>query len=67
MENIDDPKRWTENVIQTFIETSIENRLADGTEEKAWTDFLLGFAAGTDPIFKESSPCDLKKNRCLKK
>lgn len=53
MESINDPKQWTRNVIRTFVETSIENCIGDGTEEKAWTDFLLGFAAGTDPIFQD--------------
>ncbi|MCF8111091.1 MAG: epoxyqueuosine reductase [Desulfobacteraceae bacterium] len=51
--NSSDAAQWTKNLIETFIETSTENTLADGSGEKAWTDFLAGFASGADPIFED--------------
>ena len=53
MEPDRDLKKWTHEVIQSFIDTSMDNRLGDGTDEKAWTEFLLGFASGADPIFQD--------------
>jgi len=52
-ENKRDLKKWTKKLIGDFIETSPENSLADGTGEKAWTEFLVGFAGGADPIFQD--------------
>lgn len=48
-----DAGKWTRQLIRTFMDTSPENTLADGTGEKAWADFLAGFAGGADPIFRE--------------
>ena len=52
-DNINDLKQWTEKTIRNFIENSPANSLADGTGEKAWTDFLIGFANGADSIFQD--------------
>jgi epoxyqueuosine reductase QueG len=52
-EKMSDLKQWTEQVIRNFVENSPENSLADGTEEKAWNDFLVGFAGGGDSIFQD--------------
>ncbi|MFP4160010.1 MAG: epoxyqueuosine reductase [Desulfobacterales bacterium] len=49
--NTSDAAQWTKNLIEAFIETSPENTLADQSGEKAWDDFLVGFAAGADSIF----------------
>jgi len=48
-----DLKGWTEKIIKDFIDNSPVNRLGNGTEEKSWTEFLIGFANGADQIFQD--------------
>lgn len=43
---------WLGKVVADFLETSPTNSLEDGTGEKAWTDYMMGFSNGADPIFE---------------
>lgn len=53
METPEDSRKWIRETIQSYIDTSPENRLKDGEPEKAWDEVLVGFAGGDDPIFTE--------------
>jgi len=48
-----DPRQWLGEIIQDYIDTSPINHIGNGTGERAWTDSLVGFANGADPIFRE--------------
>jgi epoxyqueuosine reductase len=47
------PLAWVETLIQNFLDTSPENAIGPGTEEKSWDDSVLGWARGDDPVFQE--------------
>ena len=42
-----------EACIKDFIDNSQDNSLRNRENDKAWTDFLLGFSRGDDPLFGE--------------
>ncbi len=46
-------REWITGLIQEFILSSSHNTLQDGTKMPAWEDFLVGFAAGADPIWQQ--------------
>lgn len=43
---------WLENIVKNFINESPENTLKNQNNEKAWTDPLVGFSSGADPIYQ---------------
>jgi epoxyqueuosine reductase len=45
--------RLCEQVFQEFIDDPRRNNLGPGASDPAWEDFLLGFAAGDDPLWHE--------------
>ena len=45
-------KEWIENVIADFISNTKENTLQNKENDKAWTEPLVGFSNGADPIFE---------------
>jgi epoxyqueuosine reductase QueG len=45
--------KMVETCIRDFIDGSPENSLRNRENEKAWTDFLLGFSRGDDPLYEE--------------
>lgn len=47
------PARFIERTIKDYLTKSPNNRLPAYPDERAWDDFLLGFADGDDPIFRE--------------
>jgi epoxyqueuosine reductase QueG len=42
-----------EDLIRDFIATSPDNRMKNKTDEPAWDDVLVGFAAGADSIWQQ--------------
>lgn len=52
MNHLADPQAFVQEVIQDFLARSPENSLQNGTKEKAWDDFLVGFSAGDDPLYQ---------------
>jgi epoxyqueuosine reductase len=40
-------------ILAEFVADPERNTMGPGTSEPAWEDFLLGFAAGDDPLFEE--------------
>ncbi|MFO7832459.1 MAG: 4Fe-4S ferredoxin [Desulfuromonadaceae bacterium] len=42
-----------EEIIHTFWEDALENRMNPGGEEKVWDSPLMGIAAGDDPLFSK--------------
>ncbi len=42
-----------EQVLSDFIADPARNNLGPGAPDPAWEDFLLGFAAGDDPLWEE--------------
>ena len=51
-ESSEERAAWLENLICDFIETSPENNLGNGSDEKAFEKPLVGFARGDDPLFE---------------
>ena len=51
MEQPLDLAKWMETVIHDFISHSPENTLQDKASEKAWSDPLVGFSRGDDPLY----------------
>jgi epoxyqueuosine reductase QueG len=51
--------RLCEKVIRDFLADSARNNLGPGCADPAWEDFLLGFAAGDDPLWE-----GLKEGAC---
>ena len=47
-----DYNKWLTGVISDFVESSPENSLRMETEEKAFEEVLVGFSAGTDPLYE---------------
>ena len=47
------PARLCEQVLAEFIADPSRNNLGPGCSEPAWESFLLGFAAGDDPLWQE--------------
>jgi len=45
--------QMVESLIRDFIENDPANTLENGTGEKAFTDPLVGFASGADPLFED--------------
>ncbi len=52
-EKKDVSKTWIEQAIQKFIATSPLNTMQDNTDEPAWDQALIGYAAGDDPIWQQ--------------
>ena len=48
-----DSGKMLETCIRDFIDQSPENSLKNRENEKAWTDFLMGFSGGDDPLYEE--------------
>jgi epoxyqueuosine reductase len=46
-------EKWVRDLIQGFIVDSPENSMHTEDEEPAWEEALVGFAAGTDPIWQQ--------------
>lgn len=44
---------WIEDLIRDFIATSPRNNMKNETEDPAWDNVLVGFAAGTDSIWQQ--------------
>jgi len=44
--------KWTESIIKDFIVNSDENTLQNAENDNAWTEPLVGFSNGADPIFE---------------
>ena len=49
----DDRAVWVEDIIKAFIKCSPENSLQREEFEPAWSEPLVGFAGGNDPLFQE--------------
>lgn len=49
---MEDPSRWLENLIESFITESPENSLGNRMNDKAWAKPLVGFSAGNDPLYQ---------------
>ena len=45
--------QWVETVIKDFINNSPENTLKNPANDKAWTDPLVAFSSGADPLYQE--------------
>ncbi|MBM4331360.1 MAG: epoxyqueuosine reductase [Deltaproteobacteria bacterium] len=50
---IQDPAGWIDNLIKDFIGKSPENTLKNQANEKAWSDPLVGFSRGDDPLYRD--------------
>lgn len=50
---VEKPAQWMERVIKDFIGQSPENTLKNAANERAWSDPLVGFSRGDDPLFQE--------------
>ena len=48
-----DPAGWIRSFIKDYTATSPGNSLKNSENEKAWSEPLVGFAAGDDPIFQQ--------------
>ena len=44
---------WIEDLIRNFIDSSPHNTMKNKTEDPAWDDVLVGFAAGDDSIWQQ--------------
>jgi epoxyqueuosine reductase QueG len=44
---------WIEDLIRDFIATSPQNNMKNETEDPAWDNVLVGFAAGADSIWQQ--------------
>ena len=44
---------WIETVIKDFINKSPENTLKNPANDKAWSDPLVAFSSGADPLYQE--------------
>jgi epoxyqueuosine reductase QueG len=53
MNHLADPRAFIQDTIRDFLENSPDNSLHNGTDEKAWDDFLVGFSAGDDPLYRD--------------
>ena len=56
MENlkaIANPAQWLTTTIEDFIQASPENTLKNQDNERAWTDPLVGFSRGDDPLYED--------------
>ncbi len=42
-----------ETILGDFIADPVRNTMGPGSSDPAWEDFLLGFAAGDDPLFED--------------
>ncbi len=49
---IADPRAWITGLINEFLASSPSNDMVNPAGEKAWDQALVGFAAGTDPIWQ---------------
>jgi len=52
-EAIKNPARWVGTIIRNFITTSPENTLKNDENERAWSDPLVGFSRGDDPLYDD--------------
>lgn len=52
-EAIKNPARWVGAIIRSFITTSPENTLKNDENERAWSDPLVGFSRGDDPLYDD--------------
>ncbi len=48
-----EPARLCERILRDFIADPARNNMGPGGSDPAWEDFLLGFAAGDDPLFED--------------
>jgi epoxyqueuosine reductase len=44
---------WVEKLIREYWATSPQNRLKNGSDEKAWDEPLVGFARASHPLFRQ--------------
>ncbi|RPJ41887.1 MAG: epoxyqueuosine reductase, partial [Deltaproteobacteria bacterium] len=44
---------WIQTVVADFINKSPENTLKNAANDKAWTDPLVAFSNGADPLYQE--------------
>lgn len=51
--SIKNPARWVRAIIRNFISTSPENTLKNDENERAWSDPLVGFSSGDDPLYDD--------------
>ena len=50
---IENPAAWMETTIKTFINSSPENSLKNKGNDRVWTDPLVGFSSGNNPLYQE--------------
>lgn len=50
---VKNPANWIESTIKDFINKSPENTLKNEKNDKAWSDPLVGFSGGDDPLYQE--------------
>jgi ferredoxin len=48
----EDPALWIDFVLRDFVLRSAQNSLRNAQEEKAWTELLVGFSRGNDPLYQ---------------
>jgi len=53
MKEQSDLANWVESIIREFINRSPENTLKNEANEKAWSDPLVGFSRGDDPLYED--------------
>ena len=51
--NGEEPARLCERILTDFIADPARNNMGPGRSDPAWEGFLLGFAAGDDPLFED--------------
>jgi len=52
MKQAHDPAAWVTAAVQTFIRHSPDNTLHDRANEQAWSEPLVGFSSGDDPLYE---------------
>ena len=50
---IKNPAEWVGAIIRNFISTSPDNTLKKDENERAWSDPLVGFSRGDDPLYDD--------------
>lgn len=49
---VENPAEWLETAIKNFVNTSPENTLQNRDNDEAWTDPLVEFSSGDDPLYQ---------------
>jgi len=53
MDRLLDIANWIEGIVREFINNSPENTLKNEKDERAWSDPLVGFSRGDDPLYED--------------